>query len=59
VDSAGTTLPNIAGYRVYRTLKNGANNTEVFLGTADDTDDICDAVEKLRANIDELRGGPS
>jgi dTDP-4-amino-4,6-dideoxygalactose transaminase len=31
---------------------------EVFLGTADDTDDICDAVDKLRANIDELRVRP-
>ena len=27
---------------------------EVFLGTAEDVDDICDAIEKIRENIDEL-----
>ena len=27
---------------------------EVFLGTTEDVDDMCDAIEKIRANIDEL-----
>ncbi|MBI5285704.1 MAG: DegT/DnrJ/EryC1/StrS family aminotransferase [Chloroflexi bacterium] len=29
---------------------------EIFLGTTADVDDLCDAIEKIRANIDELSG---
>lgn len=32
VDSLGVVLPNIVGYRIYRTAKDGALGTEVFLG---------------------------
>ena len=31
VDSLGVTLPNIVGYRIYRTAQNGASGTEVLL----------------------------
>ena len=27
---------------------------EVFLGTTEDIDDICNAIEKIRTNLDEL-----
>lgn len=33
VDSLGVALPNIVGYRIYRTAKDGASGTEVLLGT--------------------------
>ena len=29
---------------------------EIFLGTREDVDDLCDGIEKLRANVDELVG---
>jgi dTDP-4-amino-4,6-dideoxygalactose transaminase len=32
---------------------------EVFLGTTADVDDLCDAIEKVRANINELASGRS
>ncbi len=33
VDSTGTPLPNVVGYRIYRTQLNGANGTEQLLAT--------------------------
>ena len=30
---------------------------EVFLGTAADTGELCDAIEKVRTHADELAGG--
>lgn len=34
VDALGAPLPNVTGYRIYRTAKNGAPGSEVLLGTA-------------------------
>lgn len=33
VDSLGVALPNVVGYRIYRTAKDGASGTEVLFGT--------------------------
>ncbi len=37
VDSLGVVLPNLAGYRIYRTAKDGAAGTEVLLATVSAT----------------------
>ncbi|MGE5181469.1 MAG: hypothetical protein ACM31C_05385 [Acidobacteriota bacterium] len=34
VDSLGAPLPNVVGYRIYRTAKNGGSFTELLLGTS-------------------------
>ncbi|HEX8106396.1 MAG TPA: hypothetical protein VF516_01660, partial [Kofleriaceae bacterium] len=34
VDALGAALPNVTGYRIYRTAKDGAPGSEVLLGTA-------------------------